>query len=71
VNERADRPAPRTRLPSPDGYAKLPPMEALRWSQPAPAFSLPSTLGRPISLEEHRGHADVVIAFYCYDWGGI
>jgi hypothetical protein len=43
---------------------------ALRWGQPAPAFSLPSTLGRPVSLEEHRGK-DVVLAFYCYDWGSI
>jgi len=43
----------------------------LRWGQPAPAFSLPSTLGRPISLEQFRGKSDVVIAFYCYDWGGI
>jgi len=43
---------------------------ALRWGQPAPDFSLPSTQGRPISLAEHRGR-DVVLAFYCYDWGGI
>ena len=43
---------------------------ALRWGQPAPALSLPSTLGRPLSLEEHRGK-DVVLAFYCYDWGSI
>jgi len=41
------------------------------WSQPAPGFSLPSTLGRSISLEEYTGKADVVLAFYCYDWGGI
>ena len=25
---------------------------ALRWGQPAPAISLPSTLGRPVTLEE-------------------
>jgi len=43
---------------------------ALRWGQPAPAFSLPSTLGRPVSLEEFKGR-DVVLAFYCYDFGGI
>lgn len=42
----------------------------LRWGQPAPALSLPSTLGRPVTLEEHRGK-DVVLAFYCYDWGSI
>jgi peroxiredoxin len=43
----------------------------LRWGQPAPGFSLPSTAGGPISLEEFRGQSDVVVAFYCYDWGGI
>ncbi len=46
-------------------------MDTLRWGRPAPEFSLPSTHGRPISLEEYKGHADVVLAFYCYDWGGI
>ena len=46
-------------------------MDTLRWGQPAPDFSLPSTLGRAVSLAEHRGRADVVLAFYCYDWGGI
>jgi peroxiredoxin len=43
---------------------------ALRWGQPAPGFSLPSTLGRPVSLEEFKGR-DLVVAFYCYDFGGI
>jgi peroxiredoxin len=46
-------------------------MHTLRWGQPAPGFSLPSTLGRNLSLEEHKGKSDVVIGFYCYDWGGI
>lgn len=46
-------------------------MIALRWGQAAPGFSLPSTLGRRVSLDEFKGRADVVIAFYCYDWGGI
>ena len=46
-------------------------MNALRWSQPAPDFSLPSTLGRPIALSDYRGRADVVLAFYCFDWGSI
>jgi peroxiredoxin len=41
-----------------------------RWGQPAPDFSLPSTEDRAISLAEHRGH-DVVLVFYCYDWGSI
>jgi peroxiredoxin len=48
----------------------VPDMPALRWGQPAPDFSLPSTMGRPITLEEQRGR-DVVLAFYCYDWGNI
>jgi peroxiredoxin len=42
----------------------------LRWGQPAPAFSLPSTLGRAVSLEEFRGR-DTVLTFYCYDFGSI
>jgi peroxiredoxin len=44
---------------------------ALRWAQPAPSISLPSAPGgRVVSLEEFKGR-DVVIAFYCYDFGGI
>ena len=43
----------------------------LRYGQPAPAFSLPSTSGRNISLSDFKGKADVVVLFYCYDWGGI
>ncbi len=43
----------------------------LRWGQAAPDFELPSTLSRPISLREFRGQADVVLGFYCFDWGNI
>ncbi len=43
----------------------------LQWGQPAPDFELSSTLGRPVSLREFRGQSDVVLGFYCYDWGGI
>ena len=43
----------------------------LRYGQEAPAFSLTSTSGRDISLAEFKGVADVVLLFYCYDWGGI
>ncbi len=46
-------------------------MNTMRWGQPALPFTLPSTLGRPVSLEEHRGRADVVLYFYCFDWGSI
>jgi len=42
-----------------------------RYGQDAPAFSLPSTSGRDISLAEFKGVSDVVLLFYCYDWGGI
>ena len=43
----------------------------LRWGQTAPEFSLPSTLGHPVSLAEFKGQADVVLVFYCYDFGSI
>ncbi len=43
----------------------------LRYGQDAPAFSLPSTSARDISLAEFKGTSDVVLLFYCYDWGGI
>ena len=42
----------------------------LRYGQPAPEFSLPSTEGRPMALSEFKGHDDVLI-FYCYAWGSI
>src|SRR3984893_6854314 len=42
----------------------------LRWGQAAPEFELPSTEGRAITLREFRGR-DVVLGFYCYDFGGI
>jgi len=47
------------------------PVIGARFAQPAPDFSLPSTLGRPVSLSEYRGRGDVVLAFYCYDFGNI
>jgi AhpC/TSA family len=43
----------------------------LKYSQPAPEFTLPATGGRSISLADFRGRADVVLVFYCYDFGGI
>ncbi len=46
-------------------------MTGLRFGQPAPAFSLPATTGGTISLADYAGRADVVLVFYCYDWGGI
>jgi peroxiredoxin len=42
----------------------------LRWGQAAPDFELPSTEDLPVTLREFRGR-DVVLGFYCYDFGGI
>jgi peroxiredoxin Q/BCP len=42
----------------------------VQYAKPAPEFTLPSTEGRPVSLSEFRGR-DVVLVFYCYDWGNI
>jgi peroxiredoxin Q/BCP len=42
----------------------------LRYGKPAPDFTLPSTEDRAISLAEFRGQ-DVVLVFYCFDWGSI
>lgn len=46
-------------------------MTGLRYAQPAPDFSLPSTTGERVALADFKGKADIVVAFYCYDWGGI
>jgi peroxiredoxin len=42
----------------------------LQYAKPAPGFSLPSTEGKTVTLAE-LGGTDVVLVFYCYDWGGI
>jgi AhpC/TSA family len=42
----------------------------LRYGKPAPDFTLPDTEDRPVRLGDHRGK-DVVLVFYCYDWGSI
>jgi peroxiredoxin len=42
-----------------------------RYGAPAPDFALPSSQGGEVTLGSFRGQADVVLAFYCYDWGGI
>jgi peroxiredoxin len=46
------------------------PVTPLRWGQAAPEFELPASTGRSVSLREYRGR-DVVLGFYCYDFGGI
>ena len=43
----------------------------LRFGQEAPGFSLPSSAGGQTSLADFKGKSDVVLVFYCYDWGGI
>ena len=42
----------------------------LQYAKPAPGFSLPSTDGGTVALADFKGQ-DVVLVFYCYDWGGI
>jgi len=46
-------------------------MPSLRYGQPAPDFSLPATTGGSIALADFKDKADVVLVFYCYDWGNI
>ncbi|HAM59200.1 MAG TPA: hypothetical protein DDZ42_13345 [Candidatus Rokubacteria bacterium] len=43
----------------------------LRYGHAAPDFRLPSTGGGDVALGDFRGRADVVLVFYCYDWGNI
>jgi peroxiredoxin len=45
-------------------------MTGLRFGQPAPDFTLPSTAGTDVTLSALRGQ-DVVLVFYCFDWGSI
>jgi thioredoxin-dependent peroxiredoxin len=45
-------------------------MTGLRFGQPAPAFTLPATSGGMVSLADFRGR-DLVLVFYCFDWGSI
>jgi peroxiredoxin len=45
-------------------------MTGLRFGQPAPGFALPATSGGTVSLADFRGR-DVVLIFYCFDWGSI
>ena len=49
---------------------KMPAVTGLRYGQPAPDFTLPATGGSEVRLSTLRGK-DVVLVFYCYDFGGI
>jgi hypothetical protein len=42
---------------------------ALEVGEPAPDFTLPSTLGEPISLRQFRGKQHVLLEFYVRDHG--
>ena len=45
-------------------------MTGLAVGPPAPAVSLPATTGGEVRLRDFRGR-DVVLLFYCFDWGSI
>ena len=45
-------------------------MTGLAFGQRAPEFVLPSTAGGDARLADFRGR-DVVLVFYCFDWGSI
>lgn len=45
-------------------------MTSLKFGQPAPEFSLPATNGTTVTLGQFKGQ-DVVLVFYCFDWGSI
>ena len=47
-----------------------PAMTGLRFGQLAPDFSLPGPGDAEVRLSSLRGQ-DVVLVFYCYDWGRI
>ena len=46
-------------------------MIGLRFGQEAPTFTLPSTAGGDVTLADFKGKSDVVLVFYCYDFGSI
>ena len=45
-------------------------MTRLLFGQAAPDFTLPSTVGAEVKLSSLKGQ-DIVLVFYCYDWGRI
>lgn len=45
-------------------------MTGLKYGAPAPDFSLPATGGGTVTLSGLKGQ-DVVLVFYCYDFGSI
>jgi peroxiredoxin len=45
-------------------------MTSLQYNRPAPPFTLPTAGGQAVALADYRGQ-DVVLVFYCYDFGSI
>ena len=45
-------------------------MASLQYARPAPEFTLPAAGGKTVSLSDFKGR-DVVLVFYCYDFGSI
>ena len=43
---------------------QAPPKTTLKVGDMAPDFTLPSTTGKPVTLSEFRGNANVVLAFF-------
>ena len=46
-------------------------LHVLQYAQAAPDFTLPSSRGDSVTLSALKGQSDVVLVFYCYDWGSI
>ncbi|MBI2202657.1 MAG: redoxin domain-containing protein [Candidatus Rokubacteria bacterium] len=46
------------------------PVTSIQYSRPAPPFSLPASTGGNVALSDFKGR-DVVLVFYCYDFGSI
>jgi peroxiredoxin Q/BCP len=45
-------------------------MTSLQYNRPAPEFALPAAGGKTVALSDYKGK-DVVLVFYCYDFGSI
>ena len=51
--------------------AGMAPQTPLKVGDKAPLFTLPSTLGQPISLAEYLNKGPVVLAWYLFDFGRV
>lgn len=49
----------------------MPAMTPLKVGDKAPLFTLPSTLGQPISLADYLEKGPVVLAWYLFDFGRV